>query len=103
MEALMRILTLAILTNRDGLNRASGRPDVRSGLSGLPSREGGLRMPLHVAASVQRVGIGPRGTVFHQSIFCERASARGLLAASPRLLRLILGTASGAASFSGCC
>ena len=49
-----------------------------------------LRMPLHVAASVQRVGIGPRRPVRHQSISCERASARGLLAASPRLLRLIL-------------
>jgi hypothetical protein len=39
-------------------------------------------MPLHVAASVQRVGIGPRGTVRYQSIFRERASARGLSAAS---------------------
>jgi hypothetical protein len=37
---------------------------------------------------VQRVGIGPYGTVLHQSIFCERASALGLLAASPRLLKL---------------
>jgi len=79
-------------SNRDGLNRADGGSDVRSGLSGLPACVPGqlLRMPLHVAASVQRVGIGPRGTVRHQSIFCERASARGLLAASPRLLKLIL-------------
>src|ERR1700676_1039311 len=72
--------------DRDGLNRAGGGPDVRSGLSGLPAgvRPGGhlLRMPLHVAASVQRVGIGPRGTVCYQSIFRERASARGLSAAS---------------------
>src|SRR5947208_10271961 len=40
--------------DRDGLNRAGGGPDIRSGLSGLPSRvyPGGqlLRMPLHVAA-----------------------------------------------------
>jgi hypothetical protein len=37
---------------------------------------------------VQRVGIGPHGTVLHQSIFCERASACRLLAASSRLLTL---------------
>jgi hypothetical protein len=43
---------------------------------------------LHVAASVQLVGIGPRGTVRHQSIFRERGRARGLSAASPRLLKL---------------
>jgi hypothetical protein len=71
------------------LNRAGGGPDVRSGLSGLPEPVQLLRMPLHVAASVQRVGIGPLGTVRHQSIFCERASTRGriLPAASPRLLK----------------
>jgi hypothetical protein len=47
------------------LRRAGGGPDVRSGLSGLPARVPGqlLRMSLHVAASVQRVGIGPRGRV----------------------------------------
>jgi hypothetical protein len=61
-------------------------PDVQSGLSGLPAVGPFLRLQLHVAASVQRVGIGPCGTVRHQSIFCERASARRLLAASPRLL-----------------
>jgi hypothetical protein len=49
-----------------------------------------LRLQLHDAVSVQRVGIGPYGTVLHQSIFCERASARRLLAVSPRLLKLIL-------------
>jgi hypothetical protein len=49
-----------------------------------------LRMPIHVAASVQRVGFGPRGTVRHQSIFRGRGSARGLSAASPRLLKLVL-------------
>jgi len=75
--------------DRDGLITTGGGPDVRSGLSGLPARvyPGGqlLRMPLHVAASVQRVGVGPRGTVRHQSIFCERAIARGTTL-SPRLL-----------------
>ena len=86
----MRVLALAIL-DRDNLNRAGGRPDLRSGLSGLPARVRPsqlLRMPLHVAASVQRVGIGPLGTVRHQSIFCRRARDRGLSAASPGLLRL---------------
>ncbi len=77
--------------DRDGLNRAGGGPDVRSGISGLPTRvhPGGqlLRMPLHVAASVQRVGIGPRGTVRHQSIFRGLFRARGLSAASSRLLK----------------
>jgi hypothetical protein len=50
----MRILALAILgigivSNRDSLYRAGGRPDVRSGLSGLPARvrpDQLLRMPL---------------------------------------------------------
>jgi hypothetical protein len=42
-------------------------------------------MPLHVATSVQRVSLEPRGRVRHQSIFCERASARGTTL-SPRLL-----------------
>ena len=78
---------------RDGLDRDTGSsPDVRSGLSGLPAcvsvgREPLLRMPLHVAASVQRVGIGPRGTVRHQSIFRGPFRARGLSAASPGLLK----------------
>ena len=50
----MRFLALAILgigivSNRDSLYRAGGRPDVRSGLSGLPARvrpDQLLRMPL---------------------------------------------------------
>src|SRR5258705_13031753 len=48
-------------------------------------------MPLHVAASVQRVGIGPRRPVRHQSIFCERANIRGttLPAGSPGLLEVL--------------
>jgi len=58
----------------------------------LPLRvpQGGqlLRMPLHVAASVQRIGIGPCGAVFHQSIFRERGRSHGLSAASPRPLNL---------------
>ena len=78
--------------DRDGFDSGAGSgPDVRSGLSGLPSRvrPGGqlLRLPLHLAASVQRIGIWPRRPVRHQSIFCERASARS--AESPRLLKLI--------------
>ena len=64
---------------RDGFDGgACSGPDVRSDLSGLPARvqPGGqlLRMPLHVPASVQRVGIGPLRPVRYQSIFCERAS-----------------------------
>src|SRR5258708_24005042 len=77
--------------DRDDFNRASGGPDVRSGLSGLPSRVGTgqlLRMQLHVTASVQRVGVRARGTVRHQSIFRERAGARGLSPPSARLLEL---------------
>jgi hypothetical protein len=91
----MRIPALAILTIATVLTAAplgpSSGPDVRSGLSDLPSRvrPGGqlLRLPLHLPFSVQRVGIGPRRPVRHQSIFCERASARS--AESPRLLKLI--------------
>ena len=45
-----------------------------------------LRMQLHVAASVQRVGIGTRSTVRHQSIFRRRARARGFSAVSAGLL-----------------
>jgi hypothetical protein len=68
--------------DRDGFDSGTGwGPDVRSGLSSLsacvrPGRQL-LRMPLHVAASVQRVGIGSRRPVHHQSIFCERATACG--------------------------
>jgi hypothetical protein len=68
-------------------------PDLRSGLSGLPAclPVGGvplLRLQLHLAASVQCVGIGPLGRVRHQSIFCWRGrTPRGLSAASPRLLK----------------
>jgi hypothetical protein len=87
----MRILALAILTIGDGLNRAGGGPDVRSGLSDLPARVRPgylLRLPLRVAASVRRVSVGPRGTVRHQSIFRERGRAPGFSAASPPLLKL---------------
>jgi len=75
----------------DGGTRSGS--DVRSGLSSMPAclrAAGGqlVRMQLHVAASVQRVGIGPRRPVRHQSIFCWRGRApRGLSAASPRLLK----------------
>jgi hypothetical protein len=81
--------------DRDGLNRPSGSPDLRSGLSGLHEHNalGGrlLRMPLHVARSVQRVGIGPRRSMRRQSIFCERAAARGPTL-SPRLLNTAAST-----------
>ncbi len=46
-------------------------------------------MRLYLAASVQRVSIGPRGTMHHQSIFRERGRARALSAASPRLLKCL--------------
>ena len=36
-------------------------------------------MQLHVAASVQRVGIGPRRPVRHQSIFRERGKRNNQL------------------------
>jgi hypothetical protein len=84
----MRIRALAILA----IGTVSIGSAAAQGLSGLPARlrPGGqlLRMPLHVAGSVQRVGIGPRRPVRHQSIFCERASARGT-ALSPRLLNIV--------------
>jgi Protein of unknown function (DUF3551) len=35
------------------------------------------------------VSASGRGTVRHQSIFCERGRARGLSAASPRLLKTL--------------
>jgi hypothetical protein len=68
-------------------------PDVRSGLSGLPACLPAvgvplLRLQLHVAASVQGVGIGPGGRVRHQSIFRGHGrTPRGLSTASPRLLK----------------
>jgi hypothetical protein len=78
--------------DRDGLSRAGGGPYVRSSESGLPApvqlaRGQPIRMQLHVAASVQRVGIWPRGAVRHQSIFRGRGRARGSSKASPRLLK----------------
>jgi len=69
---------------------AGARSDIRSKLPRLLTYfrpDPVLRMPLHVAASVQRVGIGPRCPVRHQSIFRARGRARGLSAASPPLLR----------------
>jgi hypothetical protein len=90
----MRGLALAILAiGAASIAGPAAAQTYAPGLSGLPARVRTghlLRMPLHVAASVQRVGIGPRGTVRHQSIFRGRGRARGLSAASPRLLKLIL-------------
>lgn len=64
--------------DRDGLDWAGRSPDVRSGLSGLSAgiRPGNLlRMPLHVAAPMQRNSSRPFSTVRRQSIFRRRASA----------------------------
>jgi hypothetical protein len=85
----MRILALAILA----IGTVSiGPAPAQTYDPALPARvrpgDKLLRMPLHVAASVQRVGIRPRGTVRHQSIFCERGRAHALSVASPRLLKL---------------
>ena len=57
-----------------------GGPEIRLTRFVCTSTDWGvqlLRLQLHVAASVQRVGIGPRGTVRHQSIFRGRGRARG--------------------------
>ena len=87
----MRILALAILAIATVSIGPAAAQTYDPGLSGLPAqvRTGHLlRMPLHAAASVQRVGVGPRRPVRHQSVFRERGRARALLAASPRLLKL---------------
>ena len=46
-----------------------------------------VRLQLHVAASVQHVGIGPSAHVRDQSILRRRGRARGLSTASPRQLK----------------
>ena len=73
--------------------RQSRRCELRptDQLPGLPAglrRRRQHRLQIYVAASVQRVGLGPTGPMLHQSIFCECTRAHGLSAASPRLLRL---------------
>src|SRR5450755_319896 len=92
-EALMRIPALAILTIATVLTAAPVRAQTYDPAypvclhvyqwGGVPL----LRLQLHVAASVQRVGIGPRRHVRHQSIFCWRGRAQRGLSASPRLLK----------------
>jgi hypothetical protein len=87
----MRILALAILAiGTVSIGPAAAQTYDPAYPACLHVHPGGqlLRMPLHVATSVQRVGIGPRGTVRHQSIFRERGRARWVSAASPRLLKL---------------
>jgi hypothetical protein len=81
--------------NRNGFgSRAGAGSGLRSKFPGLPAiirpRWRQHRLQLYNAASVQSVGIGHLGAMLHQSFFCERARARGLSAASPRLLTLIL-------------
>ena len=78
--------------DRDSFNRAGGGADVRSGVSGLPARvqsdgEQLVRLQLHDAASVQRIGVGPLRHVRDQSILCRRRGPRGSSTASPRLLK----------------
>jgi hypothetical protein len=63
MEALMRNLALAILTIGIVSPAAAQMYDPAYPVCLRPGRPDHLlRMQLHVAASVQRVGIGPRGT-----------------------------------------
>jgi hypothetical protein len=45
-----------------------------------------LRLQLHDAASVQRIGVGPLRLVRDQSILCGRRGPRRSSTASPRLL-----------------
>ena len=45
-----------------------------------------LRLQLHDAATVQRIGIGTRGTVCHQSLLCGRNGAAGTRPALPQSL-----------------
>jgi hypothetical protein len=79
--------------DRDGLNGGIGSgPDLRSRLSGLPAcvRPGGqLRVRLHVAASVQRVGIGRAAQCIINPYFRARNSPRviGGIAASTKCLK----------------
>jgi hypothetical protein len=60
--------------NRNGFgNRAGAGSDLRINFPGLPAdlqqRWRQHRLQLYVAASVQRVGLGPRGAMLDQSIF----------------------------------
>ena len=81
--------------NRNGFgSRAGAGSGLRSKFPSLPAnlrpRWRQHRLQLYNTGSVQCFGLGPRGTMLHQSFFCERARARGLSAASPRLLKPIL-------------
>jgi len=61
----------------DGGTRSGQTYDPAYPVACMFTSRGGplLRLQLHVAASVQRVGIGPRRHVRHQSIFCWRGRA----------------------------
>lgn len=86
----MRNLAFAILTIATILTATGISPNLLTRLPRLPAVGQGLRLQLHIAGSVQRVSIGPYGRVLYQSIFCESTGTRRSLAASPRLLKLIL-------------
>jgi hypothetical protein len=88
----MRIRALAIFAIGTISAGPAAAPTYDPAYPGLPARVPKLgrqllRMRLYVAASVQRVGIGPRRPVRHQSLFRGRGRARELSAASPRLLK----------------
>jgi hypothetical protein len=73
----MHIPALAILTIATVLTAAPARAQTYNPTIRSACKPSGLhRMRLYLAASVQRVGIGPGRPVPHQSIFCKRASAR---------------------------
>jgi hypothetical protein len=66
-------------------SRAGPGPDLRSEISGLPARIRShhlLRMLLHDAGPVRRVGIGPRGPVRAQPV-CRERLRRAATAATP--------------------
>ena len=86
----MRIRALAIFAiGTISAGPAAARRTIQRSLPARVPKLGRqlLRMRLYVAASVQRVGFGPRRPVRHQSLFRGRGRARELSAASPRLLK----------------
>jgi hypothetical protein len=70
----MRILAFAILAIGTVSIGPAAAQMYDPAYPGLPARvdQGSelLRVQLHVAAPVRAVGIGPRGWVRHQSVFC---------------------------------
>ena len=80
-EILMRISGFGNSRNRSDFGGSSGTgPDIRRGISGLPAclrPDHLLRVQLYVAASMQRVGLGPLGAMRRQSLLgkCVSGSA----------------------------